>query len=59
MGRSPLHQTGPDGDRKYCVMAGAPAETPSGRLPGVPTDLYDLVDERYFQTLQRSSCTTR
>jgi hypothetical protein len=46
---------GPDGDRKYPrdVYGRAGLKRPLIVFRCVPTDLYDLVDERYFQTLQR------
>lgn len=46
---------GPDGDKKYPrdVYGRAGLKRPVIVFSCVPTDLYDLVDERYFQTLQK------
>ncbi|MEN6304135.1 MAG: M28 family peptidase [Armatimonadia bacterium] len=46
---------GPDGDKKYprAVSGRAGLKRPVIVFACVPTDLYDLVDERYFQTLQK------
>lgn len=46
---------GPDGDRKYPrdVYGRAGLKRPVVVFECVPTDVYDLVDERYFQTLQK------
>ncbi len=46
---------GPDGDRKYPrdVYGRAGLERPVVVFGCVSTDLFDLIDERYFQTLQK------
>ena len=46
---------GPDGEKKYPrdVYGRAGLKRPVIVFRGVPTDIYDLVDERYFQTLQK------
>jgi hypothetical protein len=46
---------GPDGEKKYPrdVYGRAGLKRPLVVFRCVPTDLYDLVDERYFQTLQK------
>ncbi len=46
---------GPDGDKKYPrdVYGRAGLRRPVIVFRCVPTDLFDLVDERYFQTLQK------
>jgi len=46
---------GPDGDKKYPrdVYGRAGLKRPVIVFKCVPTDIYDLVDERYFQTLQK------
>ena len=46
---------GPDGDKKYprAVAGRAGLKRPVIVFGCVPTDIFDLVDERYFQTLQK------
>lgn len=46
---------GPDGDKKYPrgVAGRAGLKRPVIVFRCTPTDIYDLVDERYFQTLQK------
>lgn len=46
---------GPDGDKKYprAVNGRAGLKRPIIVFGCVPTDIFDLVDERYFQTLQK------
>lgn len=46
---------GPDGDKKYprTVQGRAGLKRPIIVFNCVPTDIFDLVDERYFQTLQK------
>ncbi|MHB8994634.1 MAG: FtsX-like permease family protein [Armatimonadota bacterium] len=46
---------GPDGDKKYprAVAGRSGLKRPVIVFGCTPTDIYDLVDERYFQTLQK------